>query len=70
MNNVIKDNSGAVIGYVETLPGGKQIAKNKDFVVKGYYDPKTEITTDASLKPIGKGNLLSSLIFRGDKNGR
>jgi hypothetical protein len=32
----------------------------------GYYDPQRDITTDANLRTIAQGNVLSALIYDAD----
>jgi hypothetical protein len=53
-----------VIGYIEEQGGGKQKALDRNAMLLGYYDPRTNSTLDATRMMVGKGNQLSSLIVQ------
>ena len=57
----IKDERFHIIGYIETMPDGKQKAEDAKFHIIGHYDPKTNVTTDERFHTIGHGNMLSAL---------
>ena len=58
----LKDRSNNTIGYILTDAKGRQTIKDKNMVVKGYYDPETNVTKDKNLRVVGRGNLLATLI--------
>ena len=58
----LKDSSFRIIGYIETRSDGSLVGKDASFNIKGYYDPGTNVTKDASWRVIGYGNLLTLLI--------
>jgi hypothetical protein len=62
MNQPLRDSSQRIIGYIETKPDGSQIGRDAFQRIKGYYDPNANATKDASLRIVGYGNLLASLI--------
>jgi hypothetical protein len=59
----IKDNNFRTIGYIETLLDGGQKALDASFKTLGYYDPKQNVTQDASFRTLANGNVLSALIY-------
>jgi hypothetical protein len=58
----LKDRNNNTIGYIQTDSKGKQTIKDKNLVVKGYYDPETNVTKDKNHRVIGRGNLLATLL--------
>jgi hypothetical protein len=44
----IKDRNFRVLGYIETMPDGRQKALNANFRTLGYYNPRRDATTDAN----------------------
>ncbi|MEO0008595.1 MAG: hypothetical protein RJA20_2791 [Bacteroidota bacterium] len=58
----LKDRNNNTIGYILTDAKGRQTIKDKNMVVKGYYDPETNVTKDKNLRVVGRGNLLATLI--------
>ena len=63
----IKDANGfATLGYIETMPDGKQRALDKNaFKTLGYYDPQRNLTLDENqFKTLATGNVLSGLIYQ------
>ncbi|MFM7152513.1 MAG: hypothetical protein ACKO4W_15865 [Bacteroidota bacterium] len=58
----LKDRNNNTIGYILTDSKGKQTIKDKNLVVKGYYDPETNVTKDRNHRVIGRGNLLATLL--------
>ncbi len=58
----LKDRNNNTIGYIQTDSKGKQTIKDKNLVVKGYYDPETNVTKDRNHRVIGRGNLLATLL--------
>lgn len=53
------------IGYIETDSRGKQTAKTPQYVTIGYYDPRTNWTTDQNFCRISSGNTLAWLLRNG-----
>lgn len=56
--------SQKIIGIIETMPNGDQIAK--DFMTRkivGYYRAAQNHTTDFYGRVIAKGNCVSALIY-------
>jgi hypothetical protein len=62
----IKDRNFRVLGYIETMPDGRQKALNANFRTLGYYDPRRDITTDANLRAIVQENVLLALVYDAD----
>ncbi|MBL0404452.1 hypothetical protein JKG68_10775 [Microvirga aerilata] len=62
----IKDRNFRTLGYIETMPDGRQKALNANFRTLGYYDPRRDVTTDANFRTIAQGNVLSALIYDED----
>jgi hypothetical protein len=58
----LKDRNNNTIGYILTDAKGRQTIKDKNMVVRGYYDPETNVTKDKNLRVVGRGNLLATLI--------
>ena len=58
----ITDRAGNVVGSIEIQPNGDQILRDKDDVVRGYYDLKGDFTRDADKNIVAKGNKLRSMI--------
>jgi hypothetical protein len=61
---ILRDAQLNTVGYIEETSGGKLVAKDKDRRVKGYYDPRSNRTTDEQMRTVGHGNLLASLLQR------
>jgi len=59
----IKDKQFRTLGYIETMPDGKQKATDHLFRTLGYYDPKRNVTTDHLFRTLAQGNTLSALIY-------
>ena len=59
----LKDKNCNIIGYVETQSDGRQTVSDKHRNVKGYYDPVRDVTTDSNRNIVGRGNLLTSLLW-------
>jgi hypothetical protein len=60
----IKDSSYRIVGYIDTDSSGKQTALDASYKHVGYYDPRANVTKDASFNIIAHGNTLASLIHR------
>ena len=63
----IKDSNGYLtLGYIETMPDGKQRALDKNgYATLGYYDPGRNVTLDANgYATLATGNVLSALIYQ------
>ncbi|KFG70907.1 hypothetical protein [Microvirga sp. BSC39] len=63
---VIKDRNSRVLGYIETMPDGRQKALNANFRTLGYYDPRRDVTADANFRTLARGNVLSALVYDAD----
>jgi hypothetical protein len=59
-SEIIKD--GEIVGFIETRPDGKLVAKDTRLRIRGHYDPKTNETRDFTYKVVGHGNLLASMV--------
>jgi len=59
----IQDKHFRTIGYIETMPDGKQKALDSHFKTLGYYDPKRNLTQDEHFRTIANGNVLSGLVY-------
>jgi hypothetical protein len=62
----IKDSNFRVLGYIETMSDGRQKALNANFRTLGYYDPRRDVTTDANLRTLAQGHVLSALVYDAD----
>lgn len=58
----LQDQSFRTIGYIETRNDGTEVLLDSSFRTCGYYDPSRDLTTDASFRTVGHGNLLVSLL--------
>lgn len=59
----IRDRNDRVLGHIETLADGRQKATDRNSRLLGWFDPRRNITTDASSRTLAKANVLSGLIF-------
>ena len=59
----LRDNLQRIVGYIETHPDGSKIGRDAAHVIKGYYEVRTNITRDASLRIVGYGDQLTGLIL-------
>jgi hypothetical protein len=63
----IKASDGyTILGYIETMPSGKQQAFAKDgYTTLGYYDAQRNVTFDKDgYTTLATGNVLSGLIYQ------
>jgi hypothetical protein len=58
MSQVIKDARGITLGRIATDPSGRQRAISARGLTIGYFDPKTNKTTDARGLKVADGNVL------------
>jgi hypothetical protein len=58
----IRDSRGKLLGKIKELSSGKREARNASGRLCGTYDPKNDVTRDASGRLIGKGDQLARLI--------
>lgn len=58
----LKDVAGNIIGHIETQDDGKQVLKDAENEIKGYYEPDADHTRDADYNIVAKGNRIRSLI--------
>lgn len=59
----IRDRGDRVLGYIETLGGGRQMAIDRNSRTLGWFDPSRNVTTDAGSRVLAKANVLSGLIL-------
>ena len=59
----IKDRNFLTIDYIETMPDGWQKAADVRFRTLGYYDLSRDITQDANVRTLARGNVLTELIY-------
>jgi hypothetical protein len=64
MSQVIRDARGLTLGRITTDPSGRQRALDARGLTPGYYDPKTDKTTDARGIKVAQGNVLAGLIMQ------
>src|ERR1044071_1686414 len=55
----IQDKNYRTIGYIETMADGRQKALDNNYRTLGYYDPKRNVTQDASYKTVAQHIALS-----------
>ena len=60
---VIQDRNDQILGCIETLAGGRQKATDRSSNLLGWFDPQSNVTTDASSRVLAKANVLSGLIL-------
>ena len=58
----LRDRTGKLLGRIKEV-GGKFEIRSATGALKGKYDSKTNETRDATGRLVGKGNLLSSLLW-------
>ena len=69
MKEALKDFQSRIIGYIDTKPNGDQIGYDYYNRIVGYYEKRTNLTKDYSRRIVGRGNLLSALVYQqGEKN--
>ena len=59
----LKDANYRVLGYIEKEGDGTLVLKDSNWIVKGYYDPRTNQTKDPNYRVVANGNLLTTLLF-------
>ncbi|CAE6790957.1 hypothetical protein [Paraburkholderia domus] len=59
----LRDDHYRIIGTIKTNSSGKQIAHDAHYRRLGEYDPRSNLTRDASYRVIGSGNQLPALIW-------
>ena len=57
----LRDASHRLLGTIDQS-GSRHEGRDASYRLKGYYDPKTNETRDASNRLVAKGNLLSALV--------
>jgi hypothetical protein len=62
-SQVIKDKLNNTLGYIVAVGSGTQKATDKSNRTLGYYDPRRDVTTDASNRVQSRGNTLAGLIM-------
>ena len=59
---ILRDGRGMMIGKILTRADGSMIIYDSRGMIKGNYNPKSNITRDSSGKNVGTGNLLTMLL--------
>lgn len=59
---LIKDWKGVILGSYEQDYEGRTVLRDFNGRILGRYDPKTNMTRDFYGRPVGKGNLLGTLL--------
>jgi hypothetical protein len=59
---LIQDSSGNTLGSVETSDDGKEVLRDADGRIRGYYDGATDHTRGPDRRILAKGNVLRTLI--------
>lgn len=62
MEEVVRDWTGWILGYIETKPNGDKVAKDFYRRILGYYKKSIDSTTDFYGRVICKGDAARSLI--------
>ena len=65
----IRDPSYRMVGTITTRKDGVREARDRDYRLLGTYNPKTNETRDRNYRLVGKGDLLSALMWRPDPRG-
>ena len=60
----LRDRHYKILGHIETMADGRQVAKNVQYKILGHYDPRTDQTRDVQYRVVGQGNLVASLIVQ------
>lgn len=58
----IKNFSGKILGYIETLPNGDKVAHDFSGKILGKYKKATNTTHDFTGRILAKGDMVASLI--------
>lgn len=66
----LRDFYGRIIGWIETDRFGNQTGRDFYNVIVGYYDVKQNVTRDFYKRIVGKGNLLSGLIYAAEEKSK
>lgn len=60
----LRGESNRLLGWVEQRTDGVMEVRDGAGKLKGFYDPRSNETRDASGKRLGKGNLLAILLVQ------
>jgi hypothetical protein len=58
----IRDAQFRILGFIQTLPNGEQLSRDRHYRVKGRFNPKENITRDTSFRRVAFGQALSSTL--------
>ena len=58
----LKDSQYRILGYLDTDPDGSQTLQDQHHRLIGYYKRRSDVTTDAQHRIVGRGNILVSLL--------
>ena len=58
----LKDTYGNILGSIESTADGKQVLRDVDGKIRGFYDPSTDHTRGPDRQILAKGNTLRQLI--------
>ena len=62
---ILRDANLQVMGYIDPPDReGRRRALDRHMRTLGYYDPKADMTYDANYRLLGRGDMLSGLIYR------
>ena len=64
MMQPIKNERFEIIAWVHIDPDGRKDLRDAQYRIIGYYDPSVDRTYDGSLRWIGDGDLLMTLVPR------
>jgi len=62
MKEAIREFSGVIIGYIDTLSNGDKVVTNFSGVILGYYRKSLNITTNFEGVILYKGDMASALL--------
>ena len=51
-----------VVGFLQEGEGGRRTLYDGNYRVLGYYYPASDKTYDADMRPVGRGELLMTLL--------
>lgn len=65
---ILRNFYGQILGYIEEEANGDKLARDFYGKILGYYKKHLDITTDFYGRTIGRGDMLSGLVYSsGDK---
>lgn len=58
----LKDKGYRILGYLDTDSDGSQTLQDAHHRLVGFYKRRSDVTTDAQHRIVGRGNILVSLL--------